>query len=427
MKPALGTGEIYTTNLGPFLLPIFCHRAVCQAFSRFTPLGTIARIPMRWMDNYTGPLIVKGECFINNKNGPFGNTVIGNACIVRNGKDLLKCIKHTEPRLISGHGSQGRYVCSRDYSAGNGPVCLDISKRYLDEPLEDAVLSQLLISAQGEKVLMRMEAEAREGRLKDTKSKHEITRLEQELTRWQSLLASCVDETTGRIDKEKETLYWDKIHSVQKQIEGLRSRQAISTGPGVPDFQMVREFMAGLQDGWPSYSSTLRNRFLKCLIDRVEIMGGDKEIEATIFWKAGFQQKIVIQRGIRKVQDKPWSETEIHTLKKLYPSSSFDDVIAALPGRSWHGIVNKAQRLHLQRDQKRRSAPTYRLWSAEDDMKLEIEYENGKSVAVIASNLGRSINAIQVRAAKMNLERDKSLVMQKRKDNKPVLFQESSP
>ncbi|MGP8079501.1 MAG: hypothetical protein ACLPVI_03215 [Dehalococcoidales bacterium] len=60
-------------------------------------------------------------------------------------------------------------------------------------------------------------------------------------------------------------------------------------------------------------------------------------------------------------------------------------------------------------------------------MKLEIEYENGKSVAVIASNLGRSINAIQVRAAKMNLERDKSLVMQKRKDNKPVLFQESSP
>src|SRR5208283_1718522 len=135
---------------------------------------------------------------------------------------------------------------------------------------------------------------------------------------------------------------------------------------------MVREFMGGLQDSWPSYSSTLRNRFLKCLIDRVEIIGGDQEIEATIFWKAGFQQKIVIQRwGIRKVQDKPWSETEIHNLKKLYPSSSFDDVIAKLPGRSWHGIVNKAHRLHLQRDKQRRPSPTYRLWSAEDDMKLK--------------------------------------------------------
>jgi hypothetical protein len=341
---------------------------------------------------------------------------------------LLKCMKHPEPRLISGHGSQGRYVCSRDYSAGNGPVCLDISKRYLDEPLKDAVLSQLLISAQGERVLMRMETEAKEGRLKDNKSKHEITRLEQDLAKWQSLLASCVDEITGAVNKEKETLYWDKIHSVQQQIDGLRTRQAISTGPGIPDFQMVREFMAGLQDSWPLYSSTLRNRFLQCLIDRVEIISGAQEIEATIFWKAGFQQKIVIQRrGIRKVQDKPWSETEINVLKKSYPSSSFDDVIAKLPGRSWHGIVNKAQRLHLQRDKQRRPAPTYRLWSAEDDAKLKLEYKNGMSVAIIASNLGRSVNAIQVRAAKMNLERDKSLIMQKRKDNNPVLFQELSP
>ena len=102
-------------------------------------------------------------------------------------------------------------------------------------------------------------------------------------------------------------------------------------------------------------------------------------------------------------------------------------MIAKLPGRSWHGIVNKAQRLHLQRDKQRRPAPTYRLWSVEDDAKLKLEYENGMLVAIIASNLGRSINAIQVRAAKIKLERDKSLIIQKRKDNKPVLFQESSP
>jgi hypothetical protein len=157
-------------------------------------------------------------------------------------------------------------------------------------------------------------------------------------------------------------------------------------------------------------------------------VSGNQEIEATIFWKAGFQQKIAIQRrGIRKVHDKPWSETEIHTLKKLYPSSSIDEVIAKLPRRSWHGIVNKAQRLHLQRDKQRRPSPTYRLWSVEDDAKLKLEYENGMSVPVLASNLGRSIYAIQVRAAKMNLERDKSLIMLKRKDNKPISFQESSP
>ena len=178
---------------------------------------------------------------------------------------LLICMKHPEPRLVSGHGSRGRYVCSRDYSAGNGPVCLDIAKHFIDEPLERAVLSQLRISALGEKVLLRMETEAKEGRLKDFKGKHEITRLERDLTKWQSLLATCVDETTGLVNKEREALYWNKIHEVQKQIEELRSRQALSTGPVPPDFQMVREFMAGLPGNWHSYRLRLTQPVFKVL------------------------------------------------------------------------------------------------------------------------------------------------------------------
>ena len=43
----------------------------------------------RIKDTYTGHLIVKGKSFVNNKNGPFGAAVLGNACIVRSGKDLL--------------------------------------------------------------------------------------------------------------------------------------------------------------------------------------------------------------------------------------------------------------------------------------------------------------------------------------------------
>ena len=46
----------------------------------------------RIKDTYAGHLIVKGKSFVNNKNGPFGTPVMGNACIVRNGKDLLNFI-----------------------------------------------------------------------------------------------------------------------------------------------------------------------------------------------------------------------------------------------------------------------------------------------------------------------------------------------
>jgi len=159
----------------------------------------------------------------------------------------------------------------------------------------------------------------------------------------------------------------------------------------------------------------------------VEIRG-DIEIEATIFWKAGFQQQIIIhRRGTRKNIDKPWTEAEIDALKMLYPSSSIYAIMKAIPGRSWHGIANKAQRLHLQRDKKRRPAPTYRLWTTNEDSKLKTEYENGTPVVVIASDLGRSVNGVQVRAAKMRLKRNKSLSGQARKDNNPILFQESSP
>jgi hypothetical protein len=328
-----------------------------------------------------------------------------------------------EPLLISRHGSKGRYVCARDYVTGNGPLCLDIAGRFLDEPLESAVLGQLRITAHGEKVLLRMEAEARDGRLKHFKNRQDITRLERDLARWQSLLTSCVDEETGRVDKEKETLYWDRIREIQKQIEELRSRQSLPTGPELPDFQMVREFMSGLPNNWSSFPRALRNRFLKCLIDRVEIRGG-KEIEATIFWKAGFQQEVMIQR--RPCREKPWTDAEDDALKTVYPASPIDDVMAAIPGRSWHAITNRSQRLHLHRDTRRRPSPKRRPWTSEEDGRLKIGYDNGRPARDIAADLRRSPYAVQARAAKLRLTRNESFKWQARIDNKPMSLQGSS-
>jgi hypothetical protein len=343
---------------------------------------------------------------------------------------LLRCMKHPEPRVISAHGAIGRYICARDYNSGNGPLCLDIDKRFLDEPLDQAVLSQLRLTAQGEKVLLRMETEAKEGRLHDSKNKQEITRLERDLAKWKSLLASCVDDATGKVDKEKEGLYWNTIHEIQKQIDELNSRQLLQVGPTVPDFRMVREFMAGLSVNWSSFPSALRNRFMKCLIDRVEIRG-ENEIEATIFWKAGFQQQVIIHRQRRQKNLKiplknPWTDAEVTILSRRYRTSSAQDMLAALPRHTWHAIKNKAERLQLKRDIKRKRPQNYHLWTVDEDNNLKTEYENGIPVTEIAAHLGRSINAIQVRTAKLKLARDKSVRYKSGEVNGPTLLQQSS-
>ncbi|MGP8079811.1 MAG: hypothetical protein ACLPVI_04795, partial [Dehalococcoidales bacterium] len=154
---------------------------------------------------------------------------------------------------------------------------------------------------------------------------------------------------------------------------------------------------------------------------------GDKDIEATIFWKARFQQSVVIHRQrVEKSLKKPWTDAEYTVLKRLYPSSAVRDVMAALPGRSWRGIKNKAERLHLKRELRRQRSPNYRLWTAEEDNNLRQEYEKGTKVAMIAMDLGRSVAAVQVRAAKLKLMRNNPVSSKSGEDNNPIFLQQSS-
>jgi len=119
----------------------------------------------------------------------------------------------------------------------------------------------------------------------------------------------------------------------------------------------------------------LRNRFMKCLIDRVKYVA-IRILRQRFFWKAGFQQSVLIQRQrVDKSLKKPWIDAEYIVLKRLYQSSSVRDVMATLPGRSWRGIKNKAERLHLKREHRRQHLSNYRFWTAEEDNNFKLEYE----------------------------------------------------
>src|SRR4030043_1378939 len=100
------------------------------------------------------------------------------------------------------------------------------------------------------------------------------------------------------------------------------------------DYARVRDFLKNLYHNWNSCSPTSRNRFLKLIIEAVELKTIDYDIEATIIWKTGFRQKIIIYRPrSNSKMEKRWTEEEDGLLKMLYPSASVDTIMAALPSR----------------------------------------------------------------------------------------------
>jgi hypothetical protein len=209
---------------------------------------------------------------------------------------LLYCCNHPEPRRLICHHSSGNYSCEKDYKYGKGPGCLYKRSHLIDEPLSRAVLEQLELDPCVEEIISRLESESGNLKLNQIRERQQISGLEKEIEKWKALLPCCVDETTGQVDREKEHYYWERIHEAAGRLEELRSRPVITGNMALPDYSGLRDFLKSLPKKWYSFSGSLRNRFLKSLISRVELIGEDV-LEATIYWKAGFQQKVLIQPG----------------------------------------------------------------------------------------------------------------------------------
>jgi len=157
----------------------------------------------------------------------------------------------------------------------------------------------------------------------------------------------------------------------------------------------VREFLKGLPKNWNTYSSSLRNRLLKLIIETVEIRGSD-DIEAVIYWKNGFQQKVIIHRATSNSRlENRWIKDEDRLLRMMFPSSPADTLTNALPGRNLKAITLRARRLNLMR--KRGRKLPLRHWTEEDDRQLELYYQEGMNYREIAAKLGRSESSITSR------------------------------
>jgi len=313
---------------------------------------------------------------------------------------LLRCLNHESPRQISGHGSEGKWVCDRDYHNGTGPICLDIDHRIISEPITKKFLKCLDLRSHATEVLNEVQNRAIINDDEQSRRKREEAQLKNRLANLENYL--------GASDPEMEESYRRQIKQVKAHLLSLRQKP-LPPPVTLVDINRVRHFLENLETEWEKLSSGLRNRLLKLLVDRVEIAHDPQRIQATVVWKIGFKQRIDIERPVgNSRRDRRWTDEQDRLLRLLWPTSTKEVLLVAFPDRPWRGIQSRAVKMDLKR-QVRHYPSHWKSWSAGDDARLAELYVKETSAEVIAAELGRSIQAVASRACLLKIAKPREV------------------
>jgi len=157
----------------------------------------------------------------------------------------------------------------------------------------------------------------------------------------------------------------------------------------------VKQFLLNLPGKWQHYSSAVRNRLLKLLIEKVELRHDAKTIEATVYWKTGFCQRVIIQRArTTDNHGSVWTAEQNTLLETLWRNAPLTAVQEALPERTLSAIRSHARRLGLKRQRKTNSARLCRRWTRQEEKQAKALYESGTPFSEVAMKLNRTQAAI---------------------------------
>jgi hypothetical protein len=161
------------------------------------------------------------------------------------------------------------------------------------------------------------------------------------------------------------------------------------------DIKTVKQFLVNLPGKLHNHSPSVRNRLLKLLIEKIELHHDTKSIDATIYWKIGFHQQVIIQRARAAFnQDNIWTDEEDKLLETLWPNASLKAVVETLPRRTLSAVRNHARYLGLKRRRKPNSAVIRHRWTEQEQSQARELYEGGIPVPEIALKLNLTQAAI---------------------------------
>ena len=319
--------------------------------------------------------------------------------------DLLYCCNHDQPRKLAAHNKLDRWACTHGYQAGLEPRCLYTANHVLTPPLTKEFLRCLDLTPHAQAVLEKLKAEAGNYSLEESRQHRQETELRSRLANLERYL--------GTADAEREETYWRLIKEARAQLKTIENRPP-APRTTLADIEKVTEFMENLESNWERYPRRMRNRLLKLLIERVDLRHDLEHIEATVIWKMGFSQKINITRPTaRFTKDKRWQPEEDNLLRILWPTATWETLLAALPSRTRESINQRSSRLKAKRPRIVTSFKTGPLWSNEEANQLRELYTKGVSTAEIAKKLGRSELATKVRASMLGIHRPKGFYPRK--------------
>ncbi|MFC1909857.1 hypothetical protein ACFLXC_01005 [Chloroflexota bacterium] len=310
---------------------------------------------------------------------------------------LLYCYNHAEPRRLSALNRLQRWACRSTTQLGPADSCLQIADRFLTPPLTVEFLRCLDLTPHAEAVLDKLKSEVSQQSLDETQRRRRETEIKKHITDLEKYL--------GCGDPEREETYWRLVREERSKLDLLNQKPLTPKATPV-DLAKVSQFLEHLDGEWERYPSRLRNRLIKLLVDRVELKHDGYDIEATVVWKVGFRQVIYIRRpAVAFQKEKLWRSEEDSLMKMLWPSSSLETIMAALPGRTWASLHNRASSLKLKRQRSYTRIGNWRPWTNKDDTRLKKLYVSEISTTEIARRLGRSAGAVVRRACLMGVPR----------------------
>ena len=316
--------------------------------------------------------------------------------------DLLYCYNHDIPLRIAAYNTRKRWACCQHHHLGLGASCLYIENHLLTPPLTSEFLRCLDLTPHAEAVLGTLKSQVSEHSMEETKRRQREAELKARIANLKRYL--------GSEDPEREETYWRLIKEAGAELQILQQTPLAPRSTAI-DLERVKQFLDNLEDNWAKYPSRLRNHLLKLLVDRVELRHDPSHVECTIVWKMGLRQVVNIQRQRPHCnQENYWSAEEARLLRMLWPSASWDAILAALPGRSKSSICNMAFRLRLSRMGIKKVPEKSIIWTkAEANQLKELYIVKGSSIMEIADRLGRTERAIEAKIRALKLRRPKEL------------------